>query len=157
MRFPLCFVPHFPFSVYMFLLVFHSTFPLPASLVYSCMYTELCQCFPLLAPSSVFPVNSVLMCVPPSQPCVLPHVEFVSQCFLFCFGSLLCSVCLVLLLCVIISIRPSCVCERNMALFLSHILSNVGPHIDSSCQIVSSQLNLPQMGSNQTECTRAQI
>lgn len=68
----------FPFSVYMFLLVFHSTFPLPASLVYSCMYTELCQCFPLLAPSSVFPVNSVLMCVPPSQPCVLPHVEFVS-------------------------------------------------------------------------------
>lgn len=68
----------FPFSVYMFLLVFHSTFPLPASLVYSCMYTELCQCFPLLAPSSVFPVNSVLMCVPPSQLCVLPHVEFVS-------------------------------------------------------------------------------
>lgn len=131
----LCFTPRSPCLSCVFMYVCHSPFcPMPL---------ELCQCFPLLAPSSVFPVNSVLMCVPPSQPCVLPHVEFVSQCFLFCFSSLLCSVCLVLLLCVIISIRPSCVCERNMALFLSHILSNVGPHIDSSCQIMSSQLNLP--------------
>lgn len=102
MRFPLCFVPHFP-CVCVPLSCFHFCLHVtcsslcftPRSPCLSCVFMyvchspfcpmplELCQCFPLLAPSSVFPVNSVLMWfLPPSHvSCYMLNLCLSVSCF----------------------------------------------------------------------------
>lgn len=94
---PLVFCPSLPMSVCTYVLFAFSVYMLhvppcvsfyvpPASLVYSCMIAtaRFAQCPLTYVSVSLFwppPLSfqSILfMCVPPSQPCVLPHVEFVS-------------------------------------------------------------------------------
>lgn len=73
MRFPLCFVPHFPcvcvplscfhflFTCYMFLLVFHSTFPLPLLCIHVCLPQPVLPNGPWIM--SVFPSFGPLLCL----------------------------------------------------------------------------------------------